>query len=80
MAEMNFEEICPCGNSVKVSGYDSIVRPQIQSWRSIHNKHANTIARAIAEKKKNPPHYIWPELPTASSTPIITFEAEKTGD
>jgi hypothetical protein len=58
MADMHFEENCPCGNSMKVSGFSSYVSTQIFQWRSIHNRHANNYAKAAVlakEKKDNPP-------------------------
>lgn len=67
MTETSFEESCPCGNSVKISGYASEVRNQILSWRSIHTRHANSIARSlatIAKAKENeayPMFYTNPE-------------------
>lgn len=53
MADLNFEEVCPCGNSMKISGYTSEVRAQIQIWRNLHNKHANAIAKAVIESKSS---------------------------
>ena len=34
MGDLNFEEICPCGNSMKVSGYTSETRLQIPPDRT----------------------------------------------
>ena len=70
MADMNFEEDCPCGASVKFSGYSSEVRIQIQSWRSVHKRHADNIAKAVAENKTHPAYYVWPSTTGTN----ITFD------
>lgn len=63
MAEIQFEESCPCGNSVKISGYRSEVVAHISSWRSIHNRHANNYAKAavLAKEKEDNPLTIFPD-------------------
>jgi hypothetical protein len=55
MADISFEEECPCGATIKVSGYASAgVRDHIASWHNLHNKHSNSIAKAIVEAKSQP--------------------------
>lgn len=49
MADLNFEEHCPCGATIKIGGWASEVRTQVQTWRGIHNKHANAAAKAKKE-------------------------------
>lgn len=73
MTNLHFKETCPCGNSVDVSGYGSQVQPHVQSWHHIHDKHANAIAKAVAENKLKPPYYVWPNS-VWSNTPTITLE------
>lgn len=70
MADVNFEEVCPCGTSTKISGYTSEVRLQILSWRRIHNSHANAIAKAIAAAKEKQayPQYIY-QYPITTTMP-----------
>ena len=65
MADIHFEQNCPCGDSIKVSGYTSEVRTQIQTWQNIHTKHANTIAKAITEAKGRQ-YTTWPQLYTST--------------
>lgn len=60
MADIHFEQSCPCGDSIKVSGYTSEVRTQIQTWQNIHTKHANAIAKAIVEAKSKQ-YTTWPQ-------------------
>ncbi len=71
MADLHFKESCPCGNSVDISGYESQVRPHMQSWHRVHDKHSNTIAKAVAESRLKPPY--WP-----TSTWTNTFETTST--
>lgn len=68
MADMNFEEHCPCGNTIKVSGYSHHVQPQILTWRSIHNRHANTIAKTLAG----------PPVPKGDYDRSFTFDSNET--
>ncbi len=69
MPDVSFEETCPCGNSVKITGYTSEVRLQIRSWRSIHNKHTNAIAKQIIEeRRRNPPYVVIPSDPLITNT------------
>jgi D-tyrosyl-tRNA(Tyr) deacylase len=67
MAELSFEETCPYGNTIKVSGYTSEVRSQSQTWHTIHNRHANVIAKAITEAK-NRQYTTWP--PPTNTPPL----------
>jgi len=61
VTDFRFEQGCPCGDTIKMSGYESHVKPQVSSWRKIHDKHANAIAKAIAEaRSKHPTSYSWP--------------------
>lgn len=50
--DLQFEEKCPCGNELKISGYASVVQPQIVIWHKTHNKHSDAFARTIVEKPK----------------------------
>jgi hypothetical protein len=69
MAEMHFEETCPCGNTIKVSGYASQVTPQIVTWHKTHDRHSTNIAKAIAEARaKQPTSYSWPWTTTTLTT------------
>ena len=80
MAEMIFEGSCPCGDSVKVSGYPSEVKLQIQAWRSIHTRHSNRIAKAVeTEMLRSPSYTSWG--PTTSTTiPYTTTITTNTGN
>lgn len=53
MPDLSFEETCPCGNSIKVSGstIGGVLTAEISRWHRIHDRHANNIAKAIAENK-----------------------------
>lgn len=51
MPDMIFEESCPCGNDVKISGYSSQVQPQITAWRKTHNPHANMILKTLVGQR-----------------------------
>lgn len=79
MAEMIFKECCPCGNSVDISSYRSEVQQQIQSWRSLHNKHANMIAKAVAENKAHPPYYFWPYTSAVGSNGVFSYSTSMPG-
>lgn len=75
---MHFEESCPCGGKINVSGYTSEVRAQAEQWRSLHNRHATAIAKAMAEKANWPIYYVpSPPAPGAApwpwQQPIVTF-------
>lgn len=80
MADINFEERCPCGNQIKLSGstYGGVVSSEIQRWHRIHDKHATAIAKALAENVKWPIYYVPPTFPADPQpwwqNPIITFE------
>ncbi len=67
MTDFRFEQSCPCGDSIKMSGYESYVKPQIASWRKIHDKHSNSIAKAKA-KAYSPITYSWPFAPSSTLT------------
>jgi len=76
MAEFNIAETCPCGSNISVSGYTTEARAQIGTWRAVHNKHSNTIAKAIAvqkEKQTHPPFYYWPWTTTTTGADAATF-------
>jgi len=60
MADMHFEESCPCGSNIKVSGYESYVKAQVFTWQRTHTRHSHAIAKAVAENKMKPAYYVWP--------------------
>lgn len=79
MSDMNFEERCPCGASIKTSGYESRIAPQIEKWHHTHDKHANAIAKSLAEgvlaEKLQWPLYYIPSIAPGTvpwGPPIIT--------
>lgn len=77
MPDMIFEESCPCGNRVKLSGYISQVEPQIVQWRNTHNSHANAIAKSIARYKDKPAQSwpdTYPKTNKSSTDPVLTGE------
>lgn len=71
MADIHFEEACPCGNTLKTSGYTSEVRAHVQTWHRVHDKHANAIAKAVAEGKAHPAYYVWPQSTDANPGPVV---------
>lgn len=58
--DLQFEEKCPCGNQLKISGYASVVQPQIVIWHKTHNKHSDAFAKALGEKPQPAIPYTWP--------------------
>lgn len=77
--DITFEERCPCGNHIKLSGstYGGVVTGQIERWHRIHDKHATAIAKALAENTKWPMYWVPPMNPADPQpwwqNPIITF-------
>lgn len=52
MTDLRFDERCPCGATISVSGFSHLVKEQIHQWHNTHDKHANSIARAIVGTKE----------------------------
>jgi hypothetical protein len=76
MAEMHFEEKCPCGASCNISGYSTYVNQQVSTWRSIHTRHMNAIAKSVAEGTKHPPYYIWPYNSTIGGSGVMNYTTQ----
>lgn len=68
MADLHFKETCPCGNSMDITGYSSHVSDYAKSWHHVHDKHANAIAKAIADSKSKPLYYVWPNSTWTTTT------------
>lgn len=72
MADLTFEEECPCGATIKVTGYvSSGVRDYIATWHHTHNRHANTIAKTVAESKAHPVYLL-----NSEAQPGVTIKQE----
>lgn len=66
MADMHFEETCPCRASIKVSGFESRVTAQVQTWHRTHDKHANAWMKAMVEDLKNPAYLMSSVMPKST--------------
>lgn len=82
MPDLNLEEHCPCGNTIKLSGstVGGLLTSEFQRWHRVHDKHAAAIAKAVAENVKWPAYWMPPMNPADPQpwwqNPIITFNTE----
>lgn len=53
MPDINYEEHCPCGNTIRVSGstIGGILTGEMSRWHRVHDKHANAAAKATTENR-----------------------------
>jgi len=44
--DLNFEQSCPCGATIKVTGYLRSMDDMIRGWHNVHDKHMNASMKA----------------------------------
>lgn len=72
MANLSFEEHCPCGAKIKIAGYASEIKLQISSWHTKHARHPLLHLKALIKMLETTAYPLLPmPMPTEESSAAI---------